>query len=116
MFEVGFAELVVIGLVALLVIGPEKLPRVARETALWLRKAREMVHSVKREVDQELRLDELRQSGGDVERPIREFRDSLNQFRRDLKGNLIPSEPGAKPNSDSESASKSQAETLNDQP
>ncbi|MGZ8219581.1 Sec-independent protein translocase protein TatB [Methylomagnum sp.] len=62
MFDIGFWELVLVGVVALLVFGPERLPRVAREAALWMRKARSMVASVKSEIDQELRLEELKQS------------------------------------------------------
>lgn len=62
MFDVGFWEMVLVGVVALLVFGPERLPRVARETALWLRKARSMVASVKHDIDQELQLYELQES------------------------------------------------------
>lgn len=62
MFDIGFWELVLVGVVALLVFGPERLPRVARETALWLRKARSLVAGVKAEIDQELQLQEIRQS------------------------------------------------------
>lgn len=62
MFDIGFQELVLIGVVALLVFGPERLPRVAREAGLWLRKARSMVASVKSEIDQELQLEELKQT------------------------------------------------------
>jgi sec-independent protein translocase protein TatB len=62
MFDVGFWELVLVGVVALLVFGPERLPRVAREAGLWLRKARSMVASVKSEIDHELQLQELQQS------------------------------------------------------
>lgn len=52
--------MLLIGLVALLVFGPERLPRVAREAALWIRKARDMASSVKAEVDRELQLQDLR--------------------------------------------------------
>jgi len=62
MFEIGFWEMVLVGIVGLLVFGPEKLPRVARETALWVRKARSMVSSVKQEIDQELQVQDLRES------------------------------------------------------
>lgn len=62
MFDVGFSELVLIALVALLVFGPERLPRLVRETALWLRKARSALGAAKAEIDQELQLYELRQS------------------------------------------------------
>lgn len=62
MFDIGFWELVLVGLIALLVFGPERLPRVAREAALWVRKARTMVSSVKEEIDRELELQELKQT------------------------------------------------------
>jgi len=50
-----------IGLVSLLVIGPEKLPKVARITGFWLGKTRHMVASVKEEINEELKQEELRQ-------------------------------------------------------
>jgi len=62
MFDIGFWELVLVGVVSLLVFGPERLPKVAREAALWVRKARAMANSVKQEIDHELQLQELRQS------------------------------------------------------
>ena len=43
MFDVGFSELVMVGLVALLVIGPERLPKVARLAGFWLGKSRSMI-------------------------------------------------------------------------
>lgn len=62
MFEVGFLELALCALVALLVFGPERLPRVAREVALWLRKARTAVNSVKQEIQHELEVEDLKRS------------------------------------------------------
>lgn len=59
MFEVGFSELVLIGIVALLVIGPERLPGIARTAGLWLGRMRSMVSSVKHDIDRELRTQEL---------------------------------------------------------
>ena len=61
MFDVGFSELVMIGLVALLVIGPERLPKVARIAGFWLGKSRTMMASVKAEIKQELHAEEMRQ-------------------------------------------------------
>ncbi len=61
MFDVGFSELCLIGLVSLLVIGPERLPKVARVVGFWLGKTRSMVASVKEEVKLELQAEELRQ-------------------------------------------------------
>ena len=62
MFEIGFWELALIGVVALIVVGPERLPGLARTAGLWLGKARRMVAEVKAEVDRELHLEEIKQS------------------------------------------------------
>jgi sec-independent protein translocase protein TatB len=61
MFDVGFSELLLIGLVSLLVIGPERLPKVARVAGFWLGKTRTMVAAVKEEIKLELQAEELRQ-------------------------------------------------------
>jgi sec-independent protein translocase protein TatB len=60
MFDIGFTELMVIGVVALLVIGPERLPKVARTTGQWLGKLNRYVSQVKQDIDRDMRLDELR--------------------------------------------------------
>ncbi len=60
MFDVGFFELVLVGVVALLVIGPERLPKVARTAGLWIGKGRRVLASVKAEIEQELRAEELK--------------------------------------------------------
>jgi sec-independent protein translocase protein TatB len=61
MFDIGFWELVLIGVVALLVVGPERLPRVARSAGLWIGRARRTLSSVKAEIDRELKAQELRE-------------------------------------------------------
>lgn len=61
MFEVGFSELLMVGLVALLVIGPERLPKAARIAGYWLGRARTTVANVKAEIKQELHAEEMRQ-------------------------------------------------------
>lgn len=60
MFDVGFWELTIIAVVALLVIGPERLPGVARTAGLWFGKVRGFVTSVKADIDKELQADELK--------------------------------------------------------
>ncbi|MEI8208272.1 MAG: Sec-independent protein translocase protein TatB [Methylococcales bacterium] len=61
MFDIGFSELVMIGLVSLIVIGPERLPKVARIAGYWIGKSRSMMTSVKAEIHQEFQQEELRQ-------------------------------------------------------
>jgi sec-independent protein translocase protein TatB len=61
MFDIGFSELIMVGLVSLLVIGPERLPKVARLAGFWLGKTRNMMASVKAEIKEELQAEEIRQ-------------------------------------------------------
>lgn len=61
MFDVGFSELVMVALIALLVIGPERLPKAARIAGWWLGKARSTIANVKAEIKQELHAEEMRQ-------------------------------------------------------
>lgn len=62
MFDIGFWELLVIGVVALLVIGPERLPKVARTAGLWAGRARRFVSTVKADIDREIAADELKKA------------------------------------------------------
>ena len=61
MFDIGFSELCMIGLIALLVIGPERLPKVARLAGFWIGKTRNVIASVKAEISHELQAEEMRQ-------------------------------------------------------
>ena len=67
MFDIGFSELVVIGIVALVVIGPERLPRVARMAGHLLGRMQRYVNDVKADINREIQLDELRKLRDDVQ-------------------------------------------------
>lgn len=60
MFEIGFPELVLIAIVGLLVIGPERLPEALRILGLWLGRLRRSFLSVKTEIEKEIGMDEIR--------------------------------------------------------
>ena len=79
MFDVGFSELLVIAVVALLVLGPERLPKAARFAGLWVRKARAHWNSVKAEFENELAAD-------DLQRTLRETREALASAEAQLRG------------------------------
>ncbi len=66
MFEVGFSEMVLIALVALVVLGPNKLPKLARDLGRWVGRARQMVRQMQDQLDHEARVAEW--SLGDPER------------------------------------------------
>jgi sec-independent protein translocase protein TatB len=61
MFDVGMLELFLVAVVALLVVGPERLPKVARTAGMWLGRGRRFISSVKDDIDREIKADELRQ-------------------------------------------------------
>jgi len=62
MFDIGFWELTIIAVVALVVIGPERLPGVARTAGKWLGKTRRFINQVKSDLDVELRQEELKKA------------------------------------------------------
>jgi len=98
MFDIGFWELFVIGIVALLVIGPERLPDVARKAGMWMGRARRLVQQVKDDIDRELAADELRRALKDqsdrdsvyevieeTKQTIAEAKGSLDETKRALE-------------------------------
>jgi sec-independent protein translocase protein TatB len=82
MFDIGFWELGLIAVVALMVFGPEKLPGAARSAGLWLGRARRFMATVKQEVDRELHLQEAREAMKQSEQS------SLHQFLEETKTGL----------------------------
>jgi sec-independent protein translocase protein TatB len=78
-FEVGFSELVLIAIVALIVLGPERLPKAARMAGTFMRKARNSFESLKQEVERELEADELKKRFAEVQAMPAAIAESLNQ-------------------------------------
>ncbi|WP_137886287.1 Sec-independent protein translocase protein TatB [Pseudomonas sp. 2FE] len=60
MFDIGFSELLLVGLVALLVLGPERLPGAARTAGLWIGRLKRSFNAIKQEVEREIGADEIR--------------------------------------------------------
>ena len=67
MFDIGFSELMVIGVVALIVIGPEKLPKVARTVGAVIGRMQRYVNDVKADINREIELEELRKFKNEFE-------------------------------------------------
>jgi len=61
MFDIGFLELIFVSIIALLVLGPERLPVAARTAGKWVGKARRMVGQLSREIDRQIEAEELRE-------------------------------------------------------
>jgi len=70
MFEIGFWELVLIGVVALVVLGPERLPRAAQALGTWAGRARSYVKHFSSELEREVQAQELRQQARDLRREL----------------------------------------------
>ena len=84
MFDVGFQELTLIGVIALIVVGPERLPRMARTLGLWMGKVRYYVGQVKSDIEREVRAQELKEM---LDKPAREL-DDLKSVAEETKGTL----------------------------
>ena len=88
MFDIGFSELVVIGIVALLVIGPERLPKVARTVGHLLGRAQRYVSDVKADINREMQLDELRKLQAQVNESARSLENSMRQEMSSLQAQV----------------------------
>lgn len=88
MFDIGFGEIFLIAVVALLVLGPERLPKAARFAGLWVRRARAQWYSVKAEFENELADEDLKRSLKQTRSELMEARDSLARSGADLKKQL----------------------------
>lgn len=78
MFDIGFSELLVVGVVALIVIGPERLPRVARTAGHMLGRLQRYVGTVKSEISREMELDELKKTGQQFKQHLEQTEHKLN--------------------------------------
>jgi len=85
MIDLGISKLALIGVVALVVIGPEKLPRVARTVGALLGKAQRYVADVKAEVNRSIELDELKKMKDSVEKAARDVESSVQDTTQDFE-------------------------------
>ena len=85
MFDIGFSEIVVIGLVALIVIGPERLPKVARTLGHMFGRLQRYVNEVKADINREIELDELRKLQAQVQSAARDIEQSVTQAAREVE-------------------------------
>ncbi|MDX1375913.1 MAG: Sec-independent protein translocase protein TatB [Burkholderiales bacterium] len=88
MFDIGFTELMVIGVVALIVVGPERLPRVARTAGALLGRLQRYVADVKADINREVELEELRKMKDSVQQAASDFESSMNEDLRKAETDL----------------------------
>ena len=85
MFDVGFSELILLGIVALVVLGPEKLPKVARTIGHLLGRARTYANTVKQDIDREMQMDELRKLQQQAQEAARSFETAVSDAGRSVE-------------------------------
>lgn len=100
MFDIGFAELIIIGVVGLLVIGPERLPGTIRTASLWLNRIKRGFNDIKQEVQQEIHNDsvmqELRKTGEQIKAQTESVEQTIHSASDTLQQPLAD-EPPASP-------------------
>lgn len=83
MFDIGFLEIVVVGIVALVVLGPEKLPGTIRTVSLWIGRLRRSFNSIKTEIEKEIGADEIRRQLRNEE-IMEKFRNTQSQVQNSI--------------------------------
>ena len=94
MFDVGFSEIAVIAVVALIVIGPERLPKAARTMGLLFGRLQRYVSDVKADINREMELDELRKLQKQVQGAAQEFKTSVESAAQDVHAGVRSVEEG----------------------
>lgn len=101
MFDIGFSELLVIAIVTLIVVGPERLPKVARTVGLLFGRAQRYVSEVKNDINRELKLEELRKIEADMRESARSMEytmtDEINRASQQFKDAAEAAQPALSP-------------------
>lgn len=95
MFDIGFAELVLVAVVGLLVIGPERLPGAIRTGSAWLNKFRRGFNDIKREIQQELHNDEIMQELRKTGDQLQQQAETIGRGIEKEASSLVDPEPGS---------------------
>ncbi len=85
MFDIGFSEMVVLAVVALVVLGPERLPKVAKQAGAWMGKLRRYVDDVKSDINRQMELSELRDLKNQVTDAARDLETSVQSTVSGMK-------------------------------
>lgn len=82
MFDIGFLEILLIGVVGLLVLGPERLPMAARTAGMWIGRIKRSVSGIQREINEQLRTEEVRQK---VNEHRKSFNEGVSRVNREVE-------------------------------
>lgn len=95
MFDIGFQELLLVGVIALLIMGPERLPSAVRTASLWLSRLRRSFQQIKTEIEREIGADDIKQQLHNES-----ILSNLEQVTQDLQNNIKTTTDSLKPSLD----------------
>ncbi|MCP3687897.1 MAG: twin-arginine translocase subunit TatB [Gammaproteobacteria bacterium] len=116
MFDMGFTELIVIGIVGLVILGPERLPKVARTAGKYFGKLRRFMSSVKADVESELRSDELREIFEKQSEELQSLKKVVDDVGKDVGESVSELEASVNQEDSAVAVDKNWAESLVEQP
>jgi len=90
MFEVGFSEIIVIVVVALIVIGPDKLPKLARTYGLLYGRAQRYISAVKQDIDRQVALDTMKKATADAQQKLLSMQSTLIDVHTEIEDMVLP--------------------------
>lgn len=96
MFDIGFSELLLVAVVALVVLGPERLPKAARFAGLWVRRARAQWYSVKSELERELAAEELKRSMDEARKAAAQLEQTMRETEAEVQAKARAAEEEAR--------------------
>lgn len=90
MFDVGFSEIIVIVVVALIVIGPDKLPKLARTYGLLYGRVQRYISGVKQDIDRQVALDTMKKATSDAQQKLLSMQSTLIDVHTEIEDMVLP--------------------------
>jgi len=103
MFDFGFWEIAIIGIITLIVVGPERMPSLARKAGIYAGKLNKFVKKIKFDIDEELKVDELKEQlsikneESVLSQAVEDVKTSVEQYQKDV---IEPTDPNPQPSED----------------
>jgi len=88
MFDIGFSEIMVVAVISLIIMGPERLPETVRTISLWLGRLRQFISSARAEIEDEVGIDEIRRQlrNEQIMRDLEKSKNELSVLAKDVTG------------------------------
>jgi len=95
MFDIGFSEILVIAVIALIVMGPERLPQALRSCALWFGRIRQQYRSVRSDLENEMGIDDVRRQlhNENILKDLKEAKENFEETGNEIQSTIDSSDP-----------------------